>query len=79
MRNSRILERLKFVKKNYRLCHKAFTIVDCSHKHWKEKHGRKLVDKARRKIGYSNSTANCDIFWSLKGIYQWYRDNILID
>lgn len=77
MKSYRILERLKFVKKNYFLCQQAFNIQDIGHKHWKEKKGRKLVEKARRKIGYSNSTANCDIFWSLKGIYEWYRANLI--
>ncbi len=76
--SNRILVRIKFIKDNQTLCKKAFSFRDITHKHWKREHGRKLVNKARTKIGYSKSTISCDIFWSIKGLYQWMKTNKII-
>ena len=75
----RILRRLKFLRKNWKLCKNAFKLFkgesNCHHSDWKTEHGRKLVERAKKKIGYSNSTANCDIYWSLYGLYRWVKDS----
>ena len=76
---SRVLERVKFLKRNKALCKKAFAPKEISKQHprgvqhsdWKYPSGRTLLAKARLDIGYSESTANCDIFWSLMGLYNW--------
>jgi hypothetical protein len=76
---NRILIRIKFLKRNKALCKKAFAEMKVddehpyghSHTDWKLPFGRKMIDKARCDIGYSSCTANCDIFWSLLGLYQW--------
>lgn len=76
---SRVLERVRFLKRNKALCKKAFVPGEITieqptghaHTDWKYPEGRKLIDKARADIGYSNCTANCDIFWSLLGLYNW--------
>lgn len=75
----RILQRVKFLKRNKRLCEKAFVKrkqafnmnIDHSHTDWKYPDGRTLIMKARADIGYSCCTANCDIYWSLLGLYQY--------
>jgi hypothetical protein len=53
-----------FVKKNLSLCHKAFKDGN-SHGNWKSDDGRKLVKKARKLIGYKDSTYSGDIFYRI--------------
>lgn len=78
IKEARIMQRIKFCKDNSKLCKKAFGIVEVKHEHWKYEHGRILIEKARIEVGYSKHTANCDIFWSLLGIYKWMKQNNLL-
>lgn len=74
----RIMKRLKFLKKNWKLAGRAFKALpgeEIYHGDWKSLKGRELVEAARKKIGYSNATANCDIFWSMYGLYRWVKDS----
>lgn len=83
---NKILLRIKFLKKNKRLCNKVFTPKEIdlhhprghAHTDWKFPEGRVLIDKARAEIGYSNCTANCDIYWSLLGLYEYLTKEKII-
>lgn len=56
--------RARFVKKNWKLCEKAFELGH-GIRFSKSEHARKLVDKARKKLGYSQKTNNGDVYMCL--------------
>lgn len=63
--------RERFFDLNPDLCKRAFAAVrpGSIYPAWKTEHGRELVQKIRRTIGYAKTTDNGQIFWT--AYMQW--------
>lgn len=65
----RRLRRDKFVKKHEKLCRAAY-MIDHWHKGAITKEGRRVVEKARKKLDYSNKSYNGDVFVFIMSSYR---------
>lgn len=67
----RIIKKIKFFKKNKKLCKKAFKDKNALYRRklWKTPEGRKLLNKAMKHIGYAKNTSKADIFITLQNNY----------
>lgn len=64
--------RIKHFIEGNKMLFDKFDEKDTVHASWKTGDGRKIVELARKQIGYSCSTANADIFYTL---FRKYIDN----
>ena len=65
----RKFDRFVFVAKYFNLCEELFSI-NISHKGYKSKKGRKLIELARRELKYKETTYSGDIYFQLFRMYR---------